>query len=63
MIRFNPYGSALILIVVSVQWIGMSTDVDMSMSLDGFIAAANDSPQEPAGEGDQRLQEWFAEDS
>lgn len=34
---------------------------DMSMSLDGFIAGPNDSPQEPAGEGGQRLQEWFAE--
>lgn len=34
---------------------------DMSMSLDGFVAGPNDSPQEPAGEGGQRLQKWFAE--
>lgn len=36
--------------------------LDMSMSLDGFIAARNDSPEEPLGEGGQRLQEWLAED-
>jgi len=33
---------------------------DMSMSLDGFIAAPNDSAQEPLGIGGQRLQEWLS---
>lgn len=32
----------------------------MSMSLDGFIAAPNDSPEHPLGEGGQRLQEWLS---
>jgi hypothetical protein len=36
---------------------------DISMSLDGFIAAANQRPDEPLGEGGQRLHDWaFASD-
>jgi hypothetical protein len=36
---------------------------DMSMSLDGFIAAANRRPEEPLGKGGQRLHDWaFASD-
>lgn len=36
---------------------------DMSMSLDGFITAANRRPEEPLGEGGQRLHDWaFASD-
>jgi dihydrofolate reductase len=31
---------------------------DISMSLDGFITAANQRPEEPMGEGGQRLHEW-----
>ena len=30
-----------------------------SMSLDGFIAGPNDSPERPLGEGGERLFEWF----
>jgi len=33
--------------------------VDMSMSLDGFIAGPNDSVERPLGEGDERLHEWI----
>ncbi|MCR6109226.1 dihydrofolate reductase [Bacillus sp. A301a_S52] len=33
--------------------------VDMSMSLDGFIAGVNDSPKEPLGEGGAVLQQWL----
>ena len=36
---------------------------DISMSLDGFMTAANRSMQEPMGDGGQRLVEWaFSED-
>lgn len=36
---------------------------DISMSLDGFIAADNQRPDEPLGEGGQRLHDWaFASD-
>jgi len=35
---------------------------DISMSLDGFMTAANQSPQEPMGEGGQRLHEWASSD-
>jgi dihydrofolate reductase len=36
---------------------------DMSMSLDGFITASNRRPEEPMGDGGERLHEWFfAED-
>jgi dihydrofolate reductase len=37
---------------------GKST-VDMSMSLDGFIAGPNDSVERPLGEGGERLHEWI----
>src|SRR5688572_21769219 len=32
--------------------------VDMSMSLDGFIAGPNDGPAHPLGEGGERLHQW-----
>ncbi|ELZ05277.1 dihydrofolate reductase family protein [Natrialba asiatica] len=32
--------------------------VDMSMSLDGFIAGPNDGRENPLGEGGERLHEW-----
>ena len=36
---------------------------DMSMSLDGFVNGANVRPEEPMGDGGQRLHEWaFGED-
>jgi dihydrofolate reductase len=36
---------------------------DISMSLDGFVTASNVRPEEPLGEGGQRLHEWaFGED-
>jgi dihydrofolate reductase len=31
---------------------------DISMSLDGFITASNRRPEEPMGDGGQRLHEW-----
>jgi dihydrofolate reductase len=31
---------------------------DMSMSLDGFVTAAEISPEEPLGIGGERLHEW-----
>jgi dihydrofolate reductase len=31
----------------------------MSMSLDGFIAAPNDTREEPLGDGGQRLHDWL----
>jgi dihydrofolate reductase len=31
----------------------------MSMSLDGYIAGPNDSPDNPGGDGFDRLHEWF----
>ena len=38
----------------------MSASVlDMSMSLDGFIAGPNDEPGNPGGDGFMRLHEWF----
>jgi dihydrofolate reductase len=37
--------------------------LDMSMSLDGFVTASNVRPEEPLGDGGQRLHEWaFGED-
>jgi hypothetical protein len=44
--------------------VGMSTVVfDISMSLDGFITASGRRPEEPMGDGGQRLHEWaFGED-
>ena len=36
---------------------------DISMSLDGFVTASDRSPQEPMGEGGQRLHDWaFGDD-
>ena len=35
-----------------------SSVLDMSMSLDGFIAGPNDSPDNPGGDGFIRLHEW-----
>ena len=36
---------------------------DISMSLDGFVTAANVRPEEPLGDGGQRLHEWaFGDD-
>jgi dihydrofolate reductase len=36
---------------------------DMSMSLDGFVKASNATPEQPLGEGGERLHEWgFGED-
>lgn len=36
---------------------------DISMSLDGFITASKMRPDEPLGEGGQRLHDWaFASD-
>ena len=36
---------------------------DISMSVDGFVTAANVRPEEPLGDGGQRLHEWaFGED-
>ena len=37
--------------------------MDMSMSLDGFIAAKNDSPDQPLGEDGQRLHAWYFKES
>jgi len=33
----------------------------MSMSLDGYIAGPNDEPDNPGGDGFERLHEWFAD--
>ncbi len=39
----------------------MSTSVlYMSMSLNGYIAGPNDEPDNPGGDGFDRLHEWFA---
>jgi dihydrofolate reductase len=36
---------------------------DISMSLDGYMTAANQRPEEPLGEGGERLHEWaFGDD-
>jgi dihydrofolate reductase len=41
----------------------MSTILDISMSLDGYVRGANPTPEEPLGEGGERLHEWaFGED-
>ncbi len=31
---------------------------DMSMSLDGFVKASNATPEQPLGDGGERLHEW-----
>lgn len=36
----------------------MSTDIDISMSLDGFISAAGRTPDEPMGVGGEQLHDW-----
>jgi dihydrofolate reductase len=36
--------------------------LDISMSLDGFVAAANRRPEQPLGDGGERLHEWVARD-
>jgi|SRR5579884_1009854 len=36
--------------------------MDMSMSLDGFIAGKNDTPDQPLGEGGMELHQWLSED-
>ena len=36
---------------------------DISMSLDGFITAGNQSQEEPLGEGGQQLHAWLEDDS
>ena len=33
----------------------------MSMSLDGYIAAPNDKPGNPGGDGFMRLHEWYGD--
>src|SRR5262245_60045162 len=33
----------------------------MSMSLDGYIAGPNDNPDNPGGDGFERLHEWFGD--
>ena len=35
---------------------------DISVSLDGFMTAANRQPEEPMGDGGQRLHEWALAD-
>ncbi len=32
--------------------------VDLSMSLDGFVAGPNDGPDNPLGDGGERLFQW-----
>jgi dihydrofolate reductase len=44
------------------QEAGMSASVlYMSMSLDGYIAAPNDKPGNPGGDGFMRLHEWYGD--
>ena len=33
--------------------------LDISMSLDGFIAGPNDRPEQPLGDGGTRLHDWI----
>jgi dihydrofolate reductase len=40
----------------------MSVYVEMSMSLDGFVAGSDVSPAQPMGEGGERLHEWMFAD-
>jgi dihydrofolate reductase len=40
-----------------------STVLYMSVSLDGFIAGPNESPDNGLGDGDERLHEWSLPDS
>jgi dihydrofolate reductase len=34
--------------------------LELSMSLDGFVAGPNDSPERPLGEGGERLFQWYS---
>ena len=34
--------------------------VELSMSLDGFVAGPNDSPEQPLGDGGERLFQWYS---
>ena len=36
--------------------------IDMSMSLDGYIAAPNDTPEQGLGEDGMRLHDWAFDD-
>ena len=38
-----------------------ATVLYMSMSLDGYIAGPNDEPDNPGGDGFDRLHEWFGD--
>jgi dihydrofolate reductase len=40
---------------------GSQSVLYMSMSLDGFIAAPNDSPENPGGDNFMRLHDWFGD--
>ena len=40
-----------------------ATVLDMSMSLDGFIAGPNEGPANGLGDGGHRLHEWFSPDA
>ncbi len=40
-----------------------ATVLDMSMSLDGFIAGPNAGPGNGLGDGGHRLHEWFLTDA
>lgn len=33
---------------------------ELSMSLDGFVAGPNDSPERPLGEDGERLHQWYS---
>jgi hypothetical protein len=39
-----------------------SVVIDMSMSLDGYIAAPNDNPEQGLGEDGMRLHDWAFDD-
>ena len=39
-----------------------SVTFDMSMSLDGYVRAANPRPEEPLGEGGEALHAWVMDD-
>jgi dihydrofolate reductase len=49
-------------VLIMTQEAGMSASVlYMSMSLDGYIAAPNDKPGNPGGDGFMRLHEWYGD--
>jgi hypothetical protein len=41
----------------------MSVIFDMSMSVDGYVTAANQRPDEPLGAGGERLHEWVGDET